>query len=1140
MKEHRLPPLLRLALYALGAFLLFGATTVQAVEQCDDWLARIVSAQGSVQARRAGETRWVNINLNDLLCPGDMIRVQENSRAALLLRNEAIIRLDQNTTITLPEKEVAKTISVNFLSGIALFFSRFPFSLRILTPFVNAHIEGTEFLVQVSQSDSFITVYEGKVTASNHAGALTLLRGQSATATDREPPSFKTVTKPRNAVHWALYYPPIPDSDLYELISGTKPGRPALRNSIEFYRRGDLFNAFTALKEESENEKDQAFRMHRALLYLTAGRSVEAEADLDIVIAGDPRCSYAFALKSIIALVRNEKNLALDLAERAVALDKTSPASLIALSYVLQARFDLDGALLNVKRAADSDPRDGLVLARLSELQLSKGELNSALDAAREAVARKPDLARTQTVLGFAYLTQINIDESKKAFLKAIGLDQTDPLPRLGLGLALIRDGDLQDGRTEIEIAAMLDPNNSLIRSYLGKAYFEEKQDEKAAKELALAKELDPNDPTPWFYDAIRKDTINRPVEALKDLQKSMELNDNRAVYRSRLLLDQDLAARSASLGQIYNDLGFQQRALVEGTKSLDTDPGSFSTHRFLSDSYAARPRHEIARVSELLQAQLLQPININPIQPQLAEAKLFFLQNTGPTAPSINEYNSLFNRNRLAFLGSAIFGERDNIGEEVVHSAVMGRISYSVGQFHYQDNGFRDNNDLSRDIFNTFIQASIDPRTSIQAEYRNTFSELGDRGIRFDLQNFNNSTRTENELQSVRFGMHHIFSPNSEIIGSFIHADSDVTNKIEIPMSLPGFTLNSRLSTDTGGNMGEIQHIFRAQHFRLISGGGYLDEETNTRRLFTLSPPVLTIPPIVSRPQAAHGNFYAYSQFDLPVDFTATVGMAADFLDIGSDSRDQISPKFGLSWTPIPSTMLRGAVFRTFQRPLLTQQTIEPTQVAGFNQLFDDQQGAGTDTWRKGVGIDHKFSETLFGGLELSRRDIDVIVNRTVISVGSSTQSSNIISEWEENLVRSYLYWAFHSRMAATIEFQYEELKRDQYNPDYFDLITTYRVPFGVNYFHPTGFFAKVKPTVVYQRGRFLGVNSNPPFLPGEDTFVTMDASIGVLLPKRWGVISLEARNLFDQSYNFQDTDPANPTISPQRVLFMRYTMSF
>ena len=48
-------------------------------------------------------------------------------------------------------------------------------------------------------------------------------------------------------------------------------------------------------------------------------------------------------------------------------------------------------------------------------------------------------------------------------------------------------------------------------------------------------------------------------------------------------------------------------------------DPGDYSGHRFLADTYSALPRYDVARVSELLQAQLLQPINITPVQPQLA-----------------------------------------------------------------------------------------------------------------------------------------------------------------------------------------------------------------------------------------------------------------------------------------------------------------------------------------------------------------------------------------------------------------------------------------------------------------------------------------------------------------------------------------
>lgn len=216
----------------------------------------------------------------------------------------------------------------------------------------------------------------------------------------------------------------------------------------------------------------------------------------------------------------------------------------------------------------------------------------------------------------------------------------------------------------------------ALFWSYLGKALYEVKRYPLEMDPLAIAKTLDPNDPTPWLYDAIRKQSVNRPVEAMQDLQRSIELNDNRAVYRSRLLMDQDLAARGATLARVYNELGFQQLALVEGWKAAIEDPSNYSAHRFLSDSYAALPRHEVARVSELLQSQLLQPISITPVQPQLAESNLFILDSAGPQDPSLNEFNPLFVRDRVSLLASGTAGEKDTLGDEVVLSGVHGNVS--------------------------------------------------------------------------------------------------------------------------------------------------------------------------------------------------------------------------------------------------------------------------------------------------------------------------------------------------------------------------------------------------------------------------------------------------------------------------------
>jgi hypothetical protein len=67
----------------------------------EQWVAKVVSVQGTVQARRVGETQWQPVKLNDTYGAGDTIRVLDRSRADLALANRPILRLDQGTTITL-------------------------------------------------------------------------------------------------------------------------------------------------------------------------------------------------------------------------------------------------------------------------------------------------------------------------------------------------------------------------------------------------------------------------------------------------------------------------------------------------------------------------------------------------------------------------------------------------------------------------------------------------------------------------------------------------------------------------------------------------------------------------------------------------------------------------------------------------------------------------------------------------------------------------------------------------------------------------------------------------------------------------------------------------------------------------------
>ena len=1088
----------------------------------------------------AQETQWQPVKLNNTYCPGDTIRVLEKSRADIALINQPVLRLDQNTTLTLKGVKEEKTSIVELVIGAVHFFSRAPKSLEVNTAFVNAGVEGTEFFIKVEEDKTLLSIFEGKVLASNEAGKITITSGQSAIAMKGKAPELRVVVRPRDAVQWTIYYPPIfyyRPSDFQGLPEAEQA---MIKKSFDAYMKGDFMAAFENINEVPEKTRDPRLFTYRSSLQLAVGRVDEAKADIEKALNIAPNNSDALALQSVVAVAQNEKDKALNLAKKAVDADPKSASARIALSYAQQSNFDLNGTRISLEEAVKLNPENALAWARLSEMWLSFSEIKKALKAAKKAAELNPDLARTQTVLGFAYLTEVKIPKSKEAFEKAIEMDQADPLPRLGLGLAKIRDGELNEGRREIEIAASLDPNNSLIRSYLGKAYYEEKKEKLASDEYKMAKELDPLDPTPLFYDAILKQTTNQPVEALYDIEEAMELNDNRAVYRSRLLLDADQAARSASLARIYSDLGFQQRALVEGWTSVNIDPADFSGHRFLADTYAALPRHEIARVSELLVSQLLQPINITPIQPRLAESNLFVISGGGPADLSFNEFNPLFNRNRFALQVSGIAGENTTLGDEIVASGIYDKLSFSVGQYHDQTDGFRENAFINDTIYDVFLQYSLSPQTSIQSEFRSRDTRDGDLGLRFFEDDFAPRLRNRDEQTSIRLGFHQTFSPGSDLIGNFMYQNGDDRQRNYPEFFLP--LVGANLFQDAFS--GELQYLFRSKYINFVGGAGYFRVDQNLHDVAVVNFPPLTQFPSISHLNVDHTNVYLYSYINYLKNVTFTVGASGDFFQGGLTDKNQFNPKFGVTWNPLQDTTLRAAVFRAFKRTLITDQTLEPTQVAGFNQFFDDTDE--TETWNYGIGIDQKFSKSLYGGAEFFLRDLEFpFLNNVVTSSGVSTVVEE--EKWHERVGRAYVYWTPYKWFGLSAEYLYERFTREV--PVTTPAITfglkeadTHRVPLGINFYHPSGLSAMLKATYVNQAGDFERQNpiATGVFAHGDDRFWLFDAAINYRLPKRYGFITVGAKNLFNRFFRFYDTDPSNPAMQPGRLVYGKVTLSF
>jgi tetratricopeptide (TPR) repeat protein len=712
------------------------------------------------------------------------------------------------------------------------------------------------------------------------------------------------------------------------------------------------------------------------------------------------------------------------------------------------------------------------------------------------------------------------------------------------LGLAKIRKGDVEAGKDDLETAVSLDPNNAVLRSYLGKAFYELRDKNYASTEYKLAKEMDPKDPTPWFYDAILKQTTNRPVEALHDMQKAIELNDNRGVYRSKLLLDSDNAARSASMGRIYNDLGFQQRGLLEGWNSINSDPSNYSAHRLLADNYAAMPRHEIARVSELLKSQLLQPVNITPVQPQAAESNILILDSLGPSITSFNEYNPMFTRNRFALQATGFYGSHDTKSDEVVHSGVWDKFSYSLGQFHYQTDGFRPNNQQKKDAYNVFVQGEVAKDTTLQFEYRRSELEFGDINQGFYTNNYSTAVKGQTETNIFRGGGHHKFSENSDLLMSIVHREEQSSGVEAIQIG------SAELARKNNGTQYELQQIYRTKYLDLSAGMNYLINQNDAAGA-TISISGLPIAfNLKTNKDAEHKAFYVYANAKPISELTVTLGLTQDFYDLNQgidlDSshagarleRNPLNPKFGLLWTPSKDTTFRFAAFQSLKRGIIQNQTLEPTQISGFNQFYNDVDGAIAK--RIGFGIDHKLNSKLFVGAEVSRRYLDV----PFLAANGDAQFNS--TNWNEKNARAYLNWVPNEWVSFGLDYTYEKLNRNKlyvessnYNNSSFTHLETHRSQAYVSFFHPSGLLSKFNVGYVSQHEDFFD-QALDKVNPANSGFWLLDTELGYRLPKRHGIVTLGIKNLLDERFNYQGVDVNQPALPQGRFFFSRLTLSF
>lgn len=1120
---------------------------------------RVLEFIGRVEVWPAPAAQWQALSVSNVLVlsPGDQLRTGHDSRATLQFSDHSVFRLNQDSRIEIrPADRGVRSLLLRV--GELFFLDREkPSRIRLESPTTTSAIRGTEFLLAVAadESTTTLTLLDGAVDFSGGGQTVPLSSGQEATWQAGAPLAVRPLILAPNRVQWALYYPAVLEPAELDLAAAESA---RFTEVLQHYRAGDLPAALAAAGAAGDLTPDASLgaRAFLAALRLAAGRTESAEALLRTSTTATPaHAPWAQSLREVLAATRGE-----ELAELPAP---TSVSEGVARSYYLQSRTRLVEARDAAHAAVERGPETGFAWVRLAELEWSLGRRAAATTALAEGQRRSPRNPRAWMLQGYLELAAHRSASARAAFEEARRLDGSLGEVWLGLGSVARAEGDELLARQHFETAAALEPSRAILRSYLARTFGELREDALAEREFDLAARLDPQDPTAWFYRGLWAQSNRRLNEAVRDLETAVDRNDNRAVFRSRLGLDEDRAARRADLSLSYAEVGLNEVAERSASRAVQDRYADFSGHLFRARSLAHREdpgrfelTWEAARQNQQLVANLLAPANGSTLGLQLTPQDVGrAFEGDGFGASTLATYRSGGDWEAAASLygtagrlGYAVDGQIASLsgdqrprGQDLQAFSVQAKQELTAADGVYVQAGYlhREGGDLSR---------LLDPGAAI-------------RGYQFE----------ESEAPSAYLGYHRAWSPEQHTLVLVSRLEDQLTVRNPAPEILflkqrggavvsleadPFFA--SRVDSRFPLTSVEAQHLVETDAHTLVLGGRYQAGEFDVEESLVRSPAMaLSIPR--SHPDYADAAGYAYYTWRGWQPLRVTAGVAVEDVrtptnlawpPLGADETEttQVSPKLGLSYTPWTGGYFRAAFTESLGgQDFAPSVRLEPSELAGFVQsgrgwLPASTAGlaAGQRQRLYGVGFDQSWSRGTYAGAETTvvesrgRRSLGVVGNTGLLPVPDTTGQLSQDVEFREQEVAAYVgqllgeRWSFGARYAwshAQMETGYPDLPPTLPGVAEFSADTSadlHRVQLFGGFHHENGLFAEWLSEWWAQRVAGYADGADP-----TENFWQHHVWVGYRFPHRRAEVRFGVLNLTGQDYRLR---PLNAYREPWR----------
>ncbi|MEO5340642.1 MAG: TonB-dependent receptor [Magnetococcus sp. MYC-9] len=1143
-------------LYVFCLLLSLALSVPAGVAAAETPAARLVEVTGAVEGRRADAEGWHRLSIGQTLQTGESIRTQAHSRAALLLADESLIKLQENSDFVIGE--VAQTAAWTLLNeqaahqkmpaatgiesqftlhrGGAWFLNKNrEVSIVFKTPEAHVGVRGTELVVQLEDAQNLrVAAIEGSAQIQNPQGSLLISSGEEAISQGGGAPVKRLLLHPERAVQWIITIPPLFTArDLRQegpgwqaLHEGRLPEALDLFNRSSEPASGDLsgrvatlmaLQRFTEAGSLLANARRQfpgepLFVLQQAWFDLLTGAVLRAHESLAAVTTQWPEEPIGWQLRTLTALVLDRRQEMQEAAQQAIHRGADSPTSWILLSYVHQAHFALDEAEQAIHEALQRQPTHLTALIALARLQFGGGRTAEALATLQQAIAQAPHNGELHNLHGYILFALRQDEAAIQAFTQAARQDPTLAEPHMGLGLTYMRQGETARAFEEITTAVLLEPRRALLRSYWAKMLYQISRHEKALDVLQAARTLDPRDPTPLLYEALILRDLNLPTQAIETLNQAIALNDNRGVYRSRFLLDGDLAVKNVDLSKLFNQLDMAAWAKNKAVASVRQDYTNASAHLFYAGALADEEGRSWARNTENLLARLLQPANMN-------------------TFNSFNSYTSFVEKPSLQTDLTLTVGSHDTLKRSVIVSGAAPKqaLAYQVGHINEDSDGWRTGHfDHSRSSVG-YLKWDASPNGSVMLAASQTDVWQGEKpSPRFEWDaEPSPGDRMESATQRLEGGYHHHFAPGSDLLlhaarlrtpmtlNSLTHLDAVTANRL-----LAGSRMDILTDTRFTSEFYQLQglYIHKQRDNQWLAGAIHhagTDRYHADTTLEVRSPVVAHLPlpeSGVEQPRSMQ-TLFVQDILQLRPDLVVEGGLQFDRMENGSVTSQstwndrQWSPRLGMIWNPQPDHALRLAAFRSLLP--FSGDRLDPADIAGVAIHRNGSPGSSTDEAQ--LVWEHENAKS-FWSTALFRAE----------RAYTERDAGGAPVTWESHLQGVEL---LHNRLLGqglglSARYRFEEVedpRAEQANTVNRD---EHLATVGVQWLDRSGWSAKARES--YRRLEFVAPRAD------ENIWLT-DLELGYEWPNKRGSLRLTLNNAFNESFNwvtdpfiFQGRDPA------------------